>query len=67
MKLVLIDAFAILHRAFHAIPPLTNKKGEPTNAVYGFVSMILKVVQDLQPNSLAVCFDVKAPTFRHKE
>ncbi|PJA42619.1 hypothetical protein CO176_02230, partial [Candidatus Woesebacteria bacterium CG_4_9_14_3_um_filter_39_10] len=46
MKLVLIDAFAILHRAFHAIPPLTNKKGEPTNAVYGFVSMILKVVQD---------------------
>jgi len=66
-KLVLIDAFAILHRAFHAIPPLTNKKGEPTNAVYGFVSMILKVVQDLRPDSLAVCFDVKAPTFRHKE
>ncbi len=66
-KLVLIDAFAILHRAFHAIPPLTNKKGEPTNAVYGFVSMILKVVQDLRPDYLAVCFDVKVPTFRHKE
>ncbi len=66
-KLVLIDAFAILHRAFHAIPPLTNKKGEPTNAVYGFVSMILRVVTDLKPDSLAVCFDVKAPTFRHKE
>ena len=66
-KLVLIDAFAILHRAFHAIPPLTNKKGEPTNAVYGLVSMILKVVQDLRPDYLAVCFDVKVPTFRHKE
>lgn len=66
-KLVLIDAFAILHRAFHAIPPLTNKKGEPTNAVYGFVSIILKVVQNLRPDSLAVCFDVKVPTFRHKE
>ncbi len=66
-KLVLIDAFAILHRAFHAIPPLTNKKGEPTNAVYGFVSMILRVITDLKPDSLAVCFDVKVPTFRHKE
>lgn len=67
MKLVLIDAFAILHRAFHAIPPLTNKKGEPTNAVYGFVSMILRVITDLNPDCLAVCFDVKVPTFRHKE
>ena len=67
MKLVLIDAFAILHRAFHAIPPLTNRKGEPTNAVYGFVSMILRVITDLEPDSLAVCFDVKVPTFRHKE
>ncbi len=66
-KLVLIDAFAILHRAFHAIPPLTNKKGEPTNAIYGFVSMILRVITDLKPDSLAVCFDVKVPTFRHKE
>ena len=66
-KLVLIDAFAILHRAFHAIPPLTNKMGEPTNAVYGFVSMILRVITDLRPDSLAVCFDVKVPTFRHKE
>lgn len=66
-KLVLIDAFAILHRAFHAIPPLTNKKGEPTNAVYGFASMILRVITDLNPDYLAVCFDVKVPTFRHKE
>jgi len=66
-RLVLIDAFAILHRAFHAIPPLTNKMGEPTNAVYGFVSMILRVITDLRPDSLAVCFDVKVPTFRHKE
>lgn len=66
-KLVLIDAFAILHRAFHAIPPLTNRNGEPTNAVYGFVSMILRIVTELEPDSIAVCFDVKVPTFRHKE
>lgn len=66
-KLVLIDALAILHRAFHAIPPLTNKKGEPINAVYGFVSMILRVITDLKPDFLTVCFDVKVPTFRHKE
>ena len=66
-KLVLIDAFAILHRAFHAIPPLTNRNGEPTNAIYGFVSIILRVIGDLNPDYLAVCFDVKVPTFRHKE
>jgi DNA polymerase-1 len=65
-KLVLIDGHAILHRAFHALPPLTTKSGEPINAVYGLVSMLLKVIADLEPTHLAVCFDVKAPTFRHK-
>ena len=66
-KLVLIDGNAILHRAFHAMPPLTTRSGEPINAVYGLVSMFLRVIQDLKPDSIAVAFDEKEPTFRHKE
>jgi DNA polymerase-1 len=66
-KLVLIDGNAIMYRAFHALPPMTNKKGEPTNAIYGLVSMVLRVIQDLKPTHIAVCFDEKAPTFRRKE
>lgn len=66
-KLVLIDGNAILHRAFHALPPLTTKRGEPINAVYGLVSMLLRVIQDLMPTHIVVCFDEKEPTFRHKE
>ena len=66
-KLVLIDGNAILHRAFHAMPPLTTTSGEPINAVYGLVSMFLRVVQDLKPDAIAVAFDEKEPTFRHKE
>lgn len=64
-RLVLIDGNAILHRAYHALPPsLTNKKGEPTNAVYGFVSILLRVIADLKPTHLAVAFDRPKPTFR---
>jgi DNA polymerase-1 len=63
-KLVLIDGNAIIHRAFHALPPLNNKDGFPTNAVYGFFMMLLKIVEDLNPEYLVVCFDKKAPTFR---
>ncbi len=63
-KLVLIDGNAIMHRAFHALPPLNNQDGKPTNAVYGFFMMLLKIVEDLQPEYLVVCFDKKAPTFR---
>lgn len=66
-KLVLIDGNAILHRAYHALPPLTTKRGEPINAVYGFISMLLRVIQDLKPTHLVVAFDRKEPTFRHKE
>lgn len=66
-KLVLIDGNAILHRAFHALPPLTTKRGEPINAVYGLISMLLRVIQDLKPTHIAVCFDEAEPTFRHKE
>jgi DNA polymerase I len=65
-KLVLIDGNAILHRAFHALPPLTTKNGEPINAVYGLISMLLRVIQDLKPTHIAVCFDTPEPTFRNK-
>ncbi|MBI3980629.1 hypothetical protein HY345_01395 [Candidatus Microgenomates bacterium] len=66
MKLVLIDGNAILHRAFHAIPSLTTTKGQLVNAVYGFISMLLRVKDDLQPDYLAVCFDRPKPTFRQE-
>jgi len=66
-KLVLIDGNAILHRAYHALPKtLTNSKGELTNAVYGFTSMLLRIIEDLQPTHIAICFDRKEPTFRKK-
>jgi len=63
-KLILIDGNAILHRAYHALPPLTNKDGIVVNAVYGFFSMFLKILEDQKPDFIIVCFDRKAPTFR---
>ncbi|MBF8249627.1 MAG: 53EXOc protein [Candidatus Levybacteria bacterium] len=63
-KLILIDGNAILHRAFHALPPLTNADGIIVNAVYGFFSMFLKILEDHKPDFIIVCFDKKAPTFR---
>jgi DNA polymerase I len=66
-KLILIDGNAIIHRAFHALPPLTNKKGELLNAVYGFTSILLKVINELKPDYIAASFDLAGPTFRHAE
>jgi DNA polymerase-1 len=66
-RLVLVDAHAIIHRAYYALPPMHTSFGEPTNAVYGFLNMLLRVVSDLKPTYLAVAFDLPAPTFRHKE
>ncbi|MEK7129760.1 MAG: 5'-3' exonuclease H3TH domain-containing protein [Patescibacteria group bacterium] len=63
-RLVLIDGNAILHRAYHALPPLTAPDGSLVNAVYGFTSMLLKIVHDLAPTHLAVAFDRPKPTFR---
>lgn len=63
-KLILIDGNAILHRAFHALPPLTNKNGIIVNAVYGFFSMFLKILEDQKPDFIVVCFDRPKPTFR---
>lgn len=66
--LILFDGHALVHRAFHALPPLSaSKTGEPTGAVYGFVLMLLKVIQDYRPTHLAVAFDRPTPTFRHLE
>ena len=65
--LMIIDGNSLLHRAFYALPVLTNKKGVFTNAVYGFLNMLLKLISDYKPDSLAVAFDKKAPTFRHRE
>ena len=65
-KLVLLDAHALIHRAYHALPPLTSKKGELVNAVYGFALVLLKIIKDLKPDYLAAAFDRPEPTFRHK-
>lgn len=66
-KLVLIDSNALIHRAYHALPPLTTKKGELVNAVYGFTSVLLNVLAKFKPDYIAATFDLKEPTFRHKE
>lgn len=66
-RLVLIDANALVHRAFHALPPLTTRKGELTNAIYGFSSILLRIINELNPDYMAAAYDLPAPTFRHKE
>lgn len=66
-KLVLIDANAIIHKAFYALPPLTNRQGEHINAIYGFSSMLLKIINDLKPDYMAAAYDLAEPTFRHIE
>ena len=65
-KLVLIDGHSILNRAFFGLPDLTNSKGLHTNAVYGFLNILFKLLEEEQPDYLTVAFDVHAPTFRHK-
>ncbi len=65
-KLVLIDGNSLLNRAFYATPVFTTKDGLPTNAVFGFVKLLLKIVSDKKPTHIVVAFDVHAPTFRHK-
>lgn len=65
-RLIIIDGNAILHRAFHALPPLTAPDGTLTNAVYGFTSMLIRLISDLTPSHIAVAFDRPKPTFRKK-
>ena len=64
-KLMAIDGNSIINRAFYGIRPLTTKDGTPTNAVYGFVTILLKLLEEEKPDALCVTFDRKAPTFRH--
>ena len=66
MKLLVLDGNSILNRAFYGIKLLTTKNGEYTNAVYGFMTMMLKILSDTSPDAVAVAFDMKAPTFRHE-
>ncbi len=67
MNLLIIDSNALLHRSFHALPALTNSKGEPTGAMYGFLLTLFKAINDLCPDFVVATFDTPSPTFRHKK
>lgn len=64
--LVLLDAHAILHRAYHALPDFSSPSGEPTGALYGVVAMLLKIVEELKPDYIVACFDLPEATYRHE-
>ena len=66
-NLILIDGNSFCYRAYYAVRPLSNSKGQPTNAVYGFISMLNRVITEQGPSHIAVAFDLKGPTFRHKK
>jgi len=66
-RLLIIDGNSIIHRAYHALPPLTTKKGELVNAVYGFLLVFFKSIREFQPDFIVVCFDFPSQTFRHKK
>lgn len=65
-RIVLLDAHAIIHRAYHALPDFSSSKGEPTGALYGLSSMLIKLINDLEPDYIAACYDVPSPTHRHQ-
>jgi len=65
--LVIIDSNSVIYRAYHALPKLTNKKGELVNAVYGFLLVFFKAIKDFHPDFIAAAFDLPLPTFRHKK
>ena len=65
-KIVILDGYSLMYRAYHALQtPMSAPDGTPTNAIHGFVMMLLKVIEDERPDALAVAFDMHAPTFRH--
>ncbi|ABK62148.1 DNA polymerase I [Clostridium novyi] len=66
-RLLILDGHSLMYRAFFALPPLTNKEGIHTNAIYGFIKMLLKMKEEIKPDYIVTTFDKKAPTFRHKE
>lgn len=63
--LVLLDAHAILHRAYHALPDFSTSKGQPTGALYGISTMLIKIIEDLKPDYMMACYDMAKPTYRH--
>ncbi len=65
-RLILLDVHAILHRAYHALPDFSSSKGEPTGALYGLCTMIMKIVAELKPDYIAACYDLPKPTYRHE-
>ncbi len=65
-RLILFDAHAILHRAYHALPDFVSSKGEATGGLYGLSSMLLRIIHDLKPDYLAACYDLPEPTYRHE-
>ena len=65
-RIVLIDAHAIIHRAYHALPDFSSSKGEPTGALYGLSAMLIKIIQELKPDYIAACYDLPEPTHRHE-
>lgn len=67
MKFLIVDSNALLHRAFHALPPLNNKNGQQTGAVYGFFLTLFRAIKDISPNYIVATFDTPSPTFRHKK
>jgi DNA polymerase-1 len=66
-RLIIIDSNALLHRAFHALPPLVTKTGQETGAVYGYLLTLFKAIKDLNPSYVVATFDTKAKTFRHEK
>lgn len=66
-RLIIIDSHSLIHRAYHALPPLTTKKGEEVGAIYGFLLVFLKVLKELKPDFVVATFDLPSPTFRHKK
>jgi len=65
-RLILLDSHAILHRAYHALPDFATSKGEPTGALYGLSTMLIKIIEDLKPDYIVACYDLKGPTYRHE-
>ena len=63
-RLLVIDANSLIHRAYHALPPLTTSKGQQVNAVFGFLSVLFKVIKEIKPSYIAAAFDTAAPTKR---
>ena len=66
-KILLIDGHSIIYRAFYGLPDLTNSEGLHTNGIYGFLNIILRILEEEDPQYLTVVFDLPAPTFRHKQ